>query len=85
MQSFRGYSPPIGGAVRELDFVLTAGEVVGVESIIAQPYCFGWTLELSESPWPRELQLPHELPRKFFGHRSEQETKPSAAPVRSGT
>jgi hypothetical protein len=68
-QRFQGYTPPGDKCERELDFVLTAGEVSGVENVIAQPYRFGWTLELSEPPWPPELPLPHELPRVFYGHR----------------
>jgi hypothetical protein len=70
-QRFRGYTPPDGQRVRELDFVLTAGEVSGMESIVARPYRFRWTLELSEPPWPPELQLPHEVPRMFYGHRDQ--------------
>jgi hypothetical protein len=78
-QVFRGYTPPSDRGVRELGLVLTAGEVSGVESIIAQPYRFGWTLELSEPPWPPELKLPHEVPRVFFGHR-EQVSRNDAEP-----
>jgi hypothetical protein len=70
-QLFRGYTPPDDRRVRELGYALTAGEVSGVESIVARPYRFGWTLELSEPPWPPELQLPHEVPRVFFGHREQ--------------
>ena len=76
-QRFRGYAPPDGKHVRELDFVLTAGKVSGVESIVARPYRFRWTLELSEPPWPPDLQLPYEVPRVFFGHR-EQVSEPDA-------
>jgi hypothetical protein len=45
------------------------GEVSGVENIVAMPYRFLWTLELSDPPWPSSLQLPHEVPRVFYGHR----------------
>ncbi len=68
-QQFRGYTPPDDNHVRELGFVLTAGEVAGVESVVAQPYRFRWTLELSEPPWPSALKLPYEVPRVFYGHR----------------
>jgi hypothetical protein len=70
-QQFGGYTPAEDRRIRELDFVLTAGEVSGVESVVAQPFRFGWTLELSEPPWPPELQLPHEAPRVFYGHREQ--------------
>jgi hypothetical protein len=70
-QRFQGYTPPDDKRVRELDFVLTEGEISGMESIVAQPYRFRWTLELSEPPWPTELQLPYEVPRVFFGHREQ--------------
>ena len=69
---------------RDLGYTLTAGEVSGVESIVAQPYRFGWTLELSEPPWPAPLQLPYEVPRVFYGHReqvSKQDADPGAAPA----
>ncbi len=74
---FEGYNPPDDKRVREIDFVLTQGEVSGVESVVAQPYRFGWSLELSEPPWPSELQLPYEVPRVFYGHR-EQVNPPDA-------
>jgi hypothetical protein len=70
-QLFKGYTPPEDKRVRELDFVLTAGEVSGVEDILAHPYRFHWTLELFEPPWPPDLKLPHEVPRVFYGHREE--------------
>jgi hypothetical protein len=86
-QRFGGYTPPDDRRVRELDFVLTAGEVSGVEGIVAQPYRFRWTLELSEPPWPPELQLPYEVPRVFFGHREEvrkAQAEPGVAPDPAG-
>jgi hypothetical protein len=85
-QRFRGYTPRDETRVRELNFVLTAGEVSGVESIVGQPYRFRWTLELAEPPWPPDLQLPYEVPRVFFGHREEvskAEADPGAADVTS--
>jgi hypothetical protein len=55
------------------------GEVSGVEDIVAMPFRFRWTLELSEPPWPSSLKLPYEVPRVFYGHRQsdEQETNQS--------
>ncbi|HQR41877.1 MAG TPA: hypothetical protein PLX97_04315 [Gemmatales bacterium] len=78
-QLSRGYTPPDDNRVRELGFILTAGEVSGVENVVGLPYRFGWTLELSESPWPSELQLPYEVPRVFYGHR-EQVSCPDTEP-----
>lgn len=73
-QLFRGYTPQDGNRVREFDYKLVAGEVTGVENIVGRPFRFGWTLELSETPWPLDLKLPHEVPRVFFGHREEVST-----------
>jgi hypothetical protein len=81
---FRGYTPQDDNRVRELGFKLTAGEVTGVESIVGRPYRFRWTLELSETPWPLDLQLPYEVPRVFFGHEeqvTDVEAGPGAAPA----
>lgn len=68
---FHAYAPEEQNRVRELAYTLTYAEVSGVESIVARPYLFLWTLELSEQPWPPELRLPHEVPRVFYGHRQE--------------
>lgn len=87
-QAFRGYTPAGDRPFRVLDYVLTAGEVTGVESITAQPYRFRWTLELSEPPWPPELQLPYKVPRVFYGHPepvSQQVAEPGPAPDPAGT
>jgi hypothetical protein len=86
-QAFRGYTPAEDKQYRVLDFTLTAGEVSGVESISGQPYRFRWTLELSEPPWPPELQLPYKVPRVFYGHSepvSKPDAEPNAAPDRGG-
>jgi hypothetical protein len=66
---FKGFSPA-GDAIRELRYTLTAGRVSGEDDIVGRTYTYLWTLELSEPPWPAGLQLPHELPRKFFGYWS---------------
>ena len=87
-QFFRGYTPPNDGRVRELAYTLTAGEVTGVEDLLGHPYRFRWALELSEPPWPRDLRLPYEVPRLFFGHREEvdkADAGPGAADDRAGT
>jgi hypothetical protein len=75
-QLFKGFTPE-SNRLKELDYALTEGEVSGVESIVAQPYRFLWTLELSDSPWPVGLELPHKIPRVFHGHR--QPTRPSGS------
>ncbi len=64
---------------RDLVYILSAAEISGLESIVAPPYRSGWTLELSEPPWPAELSLLYEVPRVFYGHR-EQVGKPIAEP-----
>ena len=66
-QRFRGYSPQDDACVRELDYTLSAGRVVGVEDTVPNPYEFDRTLELSEPPWPTGLNLPYEVPRVFYG------------------
>ena len=81
-QAFRGYTPAGDEPSRVLDFVLTAGEVSGVESISGQPYRFLWTLELSEPPWPPELRLPYKVPRVFYGYPEpvrKQDAEPDAS------
>lgn len=70
-QRFQGFSSAEDSRVRELRYSLTEGDVTGTESIIAQPYKFLWTLELSEAPWPSILQLPYEVPRVFYGYRQQ--------------
>jgi hypothetical protein len=70
-QLLLGYTPPDDQCARDLGYALTAGEVSGVESIVALPYRFAWTLELSEPPWPPELKLPYEVLRVFYGHREQ--------------
>jgi hypothetical protein len=70
-QRFRGFTPRDDTRERELGYVLTAGEVAGVEFIVGLPYRFRWTLELSEPPWPPVLPLPHEVPRVFYGYREQ--------------
>jgi hypothetical protein len=64
---FKGFSPA-GAAVRELQYTLTQGRFSGKDGIVGHTSTYLWTMELSEPPWPPGLQLPHELPRKFFGH-----------------
>jgi hypothetical protein len=68
-QFFRGFTPDPAGAVRDLEYRLVEGEVSGVESIVARPFRYLWTLELSEPPWPTSLKFPREAPRVFYGHR----------------
>ncbi len=67
-QAFRGYIPAEDKPHRVLDFLLTSGEVSGIESITAALYRFLWTRELSEPPWPPELPLPYKVPHVFYGH-----------------
>jgi hypothetical protein len=76
-QLFKGFTPDDSNRIKELASVLTEGEVSGVESIVVQPYRFLWTLELSDSPWPAGLALPHTIPRVFYGHR--QPTRPAGS------
>lgn len=83
-QCFPGYTPADGDRPRELGYVLTSGEVSGIESVVGLPYQFDWTLELSEPPWPPGLRLPYEVPRVLFGHRREvdrADAAPTPAPV----
>jgi hypothetical protein len=76
---FLGFSPE-GEAVSELRYTLTPGQVSGEDDIVGHRYTYLWAMELSEPPWPPGLQLPHELPRKFFGHlvQFSQEAEPGA-------
>jgi len=62
-----------GNRVKELAYTLTAGRVAGVEDIVPNPYEFSWTLALSDSPWPAGLDLPHEVPRVFYGQEAADE------------
>jgi hypothetical protein len=66
---FKGFTPDPHQNVRDLSYKLTEGVVSGVEDIVAMPFQFRWTLELSEPPWPSSLKLPYEAPRVFYGHR----------------
>jgi hypothetical protein len=77
---FKGFSPA-SDAVRDLRYALTPGLVSGEDNIVGLPYTYLWTLELSEPPWPLGLQLPHEVPRVFYGHlqRSAPDAEPGAA------
>ncbi len=59
-----------GNRVKMIDYVLTEGRVTGVQDVVPHPYEFDRTLELSESPWPSGLDLPHEAPREFYGRVS---------------
>ena len=51
-----------------MEYRLAASEVDGVDNIVAIPYRYLWTLELSDSPWPVGLELPYEIPSTFYGH-----------------
>jgi hypothetical protein len=66
---FKGFTPDPHQNVRDLSYKLTEGVVSGGEDIVAMPFQFRWTLELSEPPWPSSLKLPYEAPRVFYGHR----------------
>jgi len=66
-QLFRGYSPRAETRDRELTYTLTEGRVAGVEDTVPNAYEFNRTLELSEPPWPLELDLPYEPPQVFYG------------------
>jgi hypothetical protein len=82
-QRFVGYTPPDKARVREVGYALTAGRVAGFEDIVATPYEYDRTLELSEPPWPAELVLPYEVPRVFYGRvvkASGPGAEPAAAP-----
>ena len=68
---FTGFTPADHNRVKELRYTLTEGAVAGADDIVGLPFTFLWMLELSEPPWPSGLQLPHEVPRLFFGHRQE--------------
>jgi len=70
-QRFEGFTPSDGNRGKELGYKLTKGDVTGVESVVAQPYKFLWTLELSEQPWPACLQFPYDIPLVFYGYRQD--------------
>lgn len=67
-QLFAGYRPSPERPTRS-PYRLIAGEFSGVESIVARPFTFRWTLELSDPPWPADLRLPYEVPQVFYGGR----------------
>jgi hypothetical protein len=75
-QLFKGFTPDADNQGKELDYKLIEGDVTGVESIVACPYKFLWTLELSEPPWPQGLRLPYTIPHVFYGHRQEVKRNP---------
>jgi hypothetical protein len=72
------YTPSDDTPVRELDFVLTAGEVSFKMTVVGFELDFRWTLELSEPPWPTDLQLPYKVPRVFYGHAKDHERQSEA-------
>lgn len=76
-QFFRGFVPDDRNRRKELGYTLTEGEVEGIESIVARPFKFLWTLELSASPYPEGLQFPYSVPQVFYGHYREPR-KPTA-------
>lgn len=67
-QHFKGFAPEDGNRTKELGYTLTEGEVEGIQSVIARPFKYLWTLELSGSPYPEGLQFPYDAPRIFHGH-----------------
>jgi hypothetical protein len=67
-QRFQGFLPDDNNREKELDFTLTEGDVEGIESVIARPFKYRWTLELSASPYPEGLRFPYSIPRVFYGH-----------------
>jgi hypothetical protein len=68
-QFFKGFTPTEENRVKELTYTLTRGEVLGVEDVVARPYKFGWTLELSGSAWPDGLVFPRPVPTVFYGYQ----------------
>ena len=70
-QFFKGFIPDDSNLSKELGYTLIEGEVEGVESIVARPFKFLWTLKLSTSPYPDGLQFPYSVPQVFYGHYRE--------------
>lgn len=75
---FEGFTPTEDDRVRELGLTLTPGYVAGHENILGRPFAFGWTMELSEPPWPASLNLPRTPPRIFYGHRRNEDQRDKA-------
>jgi hypothetical protein len=67
-QYFKGFLPDHGNRGKELGYTLTEGEVEGIVSIVALPFKYAWTLELSASPYPDGLHFPYSVPLVFHGH-----------------
>ena len=78
-QFFKVFTPGPQQNVRELGYRLLEGGVAGIEDVVARPFRFRLTLELSEPPWPSSLKLPYEVPRIYYGHcqSDKQETNQS--------
>lgn len=71
VQLYRGFTPDDANRAKQLTYTLTEGAVEGIESIVARPFRYLWTLELSGSPYPEGLKFPYSIPQVFHGHFSE--------------
>ncbi len=70
-QRFQGFVPDESNRHRELGYRLIEGEVEGVEIIVARPFRYLWTLELSGSPYPEGLAFPYGVPTVYHGHHRQ--------------
>jgi HEAT repeat protein len=52
---------------RDLRYRLTFGVASGSRTLAAGTYQFNWTLELSDSPWPPNVEFSYGVPRVFYG------------------
>jgi hypothetical protein len=67
-QRFQGFTPDQSNRARRLTYELIERVFEGVESIVARPFKYAWTLEFSASPYPEGLRFPYGVPQVFYGH-----------------
>lgn len=68
---FKGFTPAPNNVTKEIEYELVEEVFTGSENLTRIAFKFQWILKLKDSPFPKGLKFPYEIPLEYYGYRED--------------